>query len=61
MEGLANLIGKLLGQLPVWLFWPALVLITVFAALFAFSDAGIVLGGNKRAYLGEKKDVRKRK
>ncbi|PKL31914.1 hypothetical protein CVV43_00490 [Candidatus Saccharibacteria bacterium HGW-Saccharibacteria-1] len=61
MEGLANLVGKFLGQLPVWLFWPALVMITIFAALFIFSDTGIVIGGNKRAYLGEKKDDRKRK
>jgi len=59
MEGLTDLIGRFLGHLPVWLFWPVLILITI--VYFIIQGGYYLLQTNNRAYLGEKKDDRKRK
>lgn len=55
MQGLADFLGKSLGPLPAWLFWPILFLITITAGIFMFSYIGAELIVKKRAYLGEKK------
>ena len=36
---MADWIGHLLGQLPGWLFWPALIIVIVIAAVVAWGYA----------------------
>lgn len=52
-------IGKFLSNLPVWLFWPVLILIVLF--YFLIQGGYYFLESNNRAYLGEKRNDRARK
>jgi hypothetical protein len=54
-------LGEMLNLVPSWLFWPVLIAIIVpIAAFFCFAENGALIDlSRKRAYLGEKKRVKK--
>ncbi len=56
MNSVATWIGDWLGKLPGWLFWPALIVIIVLAAIMIFYAETPVFFRSKRVDLGEKND-----
>lgn len=57
----AEWIGKTIGNLPGWLFWPILILIILVVGYLEIAANGpFLLSPKRRAYLGEKKNDRKK-